>query len=651
MSTGKSKAMNLTASQIAKLNENPVVKHARNNRISFTYEFRCELYDAWKDNQSNDTIRSLLRSRGIDPFMLGPDFIGNICRRFKRDGYPSSARNKTFYQHAGTFHTSKDNDQQLIDSGKFIAAKKGITFHPDFIKELYHAYPEQSIEEGLKAAGIDPEIVGYQRIYILKKKFDHEKNPSEDTNRKRNEYSASVIEQLSDNPFIKRITSKQLVFNDSFFNAVFPVRTLHIDEILKLCAIAPEDLSISGRNNLKYKLQNWKQTDDQPEGRTEFMTGFYRRLSEKLSAMVNEGFEKLAGMIPPAGSPEKKEFIISVSEIPEDPQGYFTRTRMLRLLGISRNCYYSILKNDDYGTSAASKKEQDRLDAETVKTVLDHKGIRKGSRQVYMQMPDLTGKSMSLKKIRRLMKTYGMETGIRKKKSSRKAMAEMAEKHKKPNLVRRRFRLHHPGELVLTDVTYLKHGNGMTSYASAMLDPVTGKLLCLNVCGHNDLTLVMESLDHIDPASVPAGAVFHSDQGTLYMTDTFQNRVSELGFIQSMSRRGNCWDNAPQESFFGHFKDELSYSDAESVDELSKRLENYAHYWNNERKQWTRNRMTPVRYEEYLNSMSEEEFSSYLRKEKERYNKMREGAVEKARKRAECLGAVEEASCQEKENS
>ncbi len=105
-----------------------------------------------------------------------------------------------------------------------------------------------------------------------------------------------------------------------------------------------------------------------------------------------------------------------------------------------------------------------------------------------------------------------------------------------------------------------------------------------------------------------------------------------------MSKRGNCWDNAPQESFFGHFKDEVNYKNCTHLYELIDLADRYLIYYNTERGQWTRNRMTPIHYQVYLQSMSDEEFSAYLEKETTKYEKMREKAAAKAIERAKTLG-------------
>ena len=124
----------------------------------------------------------------------------------------------------------------------------------------------------------------------------------------------------------------------------------------------------------------------------------------------------------------------------------------------------------------------------------------------------------------------------------------------------------------------------------------------------------------------------------LYKTPDFQDEVRARGLNQSMSKKGNCWDNATQESFFGHFKDECDYQACKTVEELEEIVAEYSDYYNNERGMWEKNRMTPAEYEEYLLSMDDAEFGRYLEKEEERYKEMKERAAELAKKRYGTLG-------------
>ena len=95
-------------------------------------------------------------------------------------------------------------------------------------------------------------------------------------------------------------------------------------------------------------------------------------------------------------------------------------------------------------------------------------------------------------------------------------------------------------------------------------------------------------------------AFIHSDQGVHYTSPKFQKTVKEHGLGQSMSRRGNCWDNAQQESFFRHMKDEIDYKSCTTFVELQYVIDDYMDYYNNHRCQWNINKLTPVQYRNQL---------------------------------------------------
>lgn len=148
----------------------------------------------------------------------------------------------------------------------------------------------------------------------------------------------------------------------------------------------------------------------------------------------------------------------------------------------------------------------------------------------------------------------------------------------------------------------------------------------------------MTSVEHMEADGIQEGMIFHSDQGTLYLTDTFQRRIRDLGMVQSMSKRGNCWDNAPQESFFGHFKDEVDYKKCRTIEELKDCINDYAYYYNNERHQWNMRRMTPVQYDTWLKSLSDGEYALIIEEYEKKYTEMKEAAARKAIDRAKTLG-------------
>lgn len=95
-------------------------------------------------------------------------------------------------------------------------------------------------------------------------------------------------------------------------------------------------------------------------------------------------------------------------------------------------------------------------------------------------------------------------------------------------------------------------------------------------------------------------AILHSDQGFHYTHPEFQKRVRELNITQSMSRKGNCWDNAPMESFFGHFKDLAEYKSCGTFNEIEVEVDRVIEDYNCQRYQWGLKKMTPVQYRDHL---------------------------------------------------
>ena len=96
------------------------------------------------------------------------------------------------------------------------------------------------------------------------------------------------------------------------------------------------------------------------------------------------------------------------------------------------------------------------------------------------------------------------------------------------------------------------------------------------------------------------GAYIHSDQGVHYTSPKFQEALKKAGLGQSMSRKGNCWDNAPQESFFGHMKDKIDLSGCQTYEDVQAVIDHYIDYYNNYRCQWGLKKLTPVQYRNQL---------------------------------------------------
>ena len=619
-----SKIKRYTKGEIDVLSKSPYVKNIRENRLTFTYEFRCIVYDRWIVNPGLSELRKILESFGFSRSLLGSTFSKKMHYRFISNGRPSRGKNKIFKVNAQNI--DKYDDSFLIDSGVFIKSGRGVQFTSEFIDQVYKEYPAVSIESKLESYGLTPEKVGYQRIYMLKKVL-------EGVNPRDEKFDSDIINKYIHHPYVQRCTSKQFYLKSRFYNEAYRFKELPVDEVLGIFEINGSDLPVGVCNRIKYKLNNWNieslDNIDAVDLNFKLRVQYNKmRALEKLSLMY---FNRLRNNLPHYTFEQKKVLCTWIKELPHDRYDYSIQS-ILKKIGLSRSSYYSILSNDNYGM----KDKQDEIDFQCIKKVMDYKGFKKGSRTIYMMLPGMCGVHFGRAKILRLMKKYGCVCAVRKERPELKTYKENLKNNRKPNLLKRRFRLARPNEILLTDVSYLKYSTNKTEYFSCIKDAVTGKIVNHVTSSANDLNLAKATIACLDSTE---NTLFHSDQGILYFNDVFQNKLKELGYEQSMSRRGNCWDNSSQESYFGHMKDECDFSKCSTPEDVKKKVDEYIYYYNYERPQWSRNKMTPVDYEKYLYSMSDSEYSEYMEIEQEKYDKMMEKAGIKALKRAVELGA------------
>lgn len=205
---------------------------------------------------------------------------------------------------------------------------------------------------------------------------------------------------------------------------------------------------------------------------------------------------------------------------------------------------------------------------------------------------------MNHKKIQRIMKKYNLFVTIRKKNPYKAVMKKSMEHRVFENKLQREFNQMIPLKVFCTDITYIRF-RGRFVYLSVIKDIASGEVVAWNLSMYLEMTLVTETIKNMKLDSYD-GIMIHSDQGFHYTNPLYIEIVKELRMIQSMSGKGNCIDNAPIESFFGHMKDELDYKSCVSFEDLRLVIEEYMRYYNQERKQWERKKMTPVEYRNHL---------------------------------------------------
>lgn len=277
-------------------------------------------------------------------------------------------------------------------------------------------------------------------------------------------------------------------------------------------------------------------------------------------------------------------------------------SHLCHVAGVSRSGYYRY-----FSTKAQEQRKQQDQKDEAVKEVIlrafHFKKRKKGARQIKMTLAGQFQIVYNLKRIRRIMKKYNIVCPIRKANPYRRMMKATQEHRVVPNLLNRQFKQGVPYKVLLTDITYLFYGDSKKAYLSTIKDGSTGEILAHHVSDRITMDLATDTLLQLKRNRNfrrAKDALIHSDQGVHYTHPAFQKLVRKLGLRQSMSRRGNCWDNAPQESFFGHFKDEASIKSCTSLDELKREVKKYMTYYNHYRYQWDLKKMTPVQYRDHL---------------------------------------------------
>lgn len=273
------------------------------------------------------------------------------------------------------------------------------------------------------------------------------------------------------------------------------------------------------------------------------------------------------------------------------------------LVGVSRSGYYNYFSSK----SECLRSKRNDKDLEIKNVILaafNFKNRKKGARQIKMTLEGQYGIVYNLKRIRRIMKKYNIVCPHRKANPYRRMVKATREHKVLPNLLNRNFKQNIPGKVLLTDITYLFYKNrSKKAYLSTIKDASTNEILAYNVSESLTLDIVIDTITNLkksERVKIHNEAFIHSDQGAHYTSPKFQKLVKDCGLGQSMSRRGNCWDNAPQESFFGHFKDEVNVKPCQTLEELRNEIDQYMTYYNEYRYQWNLKKMTPVQYRNHL---------------------------------------------------
>jgi len=256
-------------------------------------------------------------------------------------------------------------------------------------------------------------------------------------------------------------------------------------------------------------------------------------------------------------------------------------TKKCRFLRANRSSYYKWLNKKPC-------KKDEKAEKEIIKTYHRHKGTY--GRERITQSLRNEGIVINHKKVRRIMLKYGLRAVIRKKWSIRKYVKENVA----CNILNRDFKTDEPFKKLACDVTEMKRINDSRYYLFSVMDLYNNAIICASMSEHNDWGLVAKGLENIPRQS--GKITLHSDQGPQFTSKAYHELTGEKNIELSMSRVGNCYDNAAKESFFGHFKEEFYvYYNPKTCEELYQNVSDFIDYYNNDRIQM-RFKMSPVQY-------------------------------------------------------
>ena len=279
-------------------------------------------------------------------------------------------------------------------------------------------------------------------------------------------------------------------------------------------------------------------------------------------------------------------------EIVDEMRIKYTILELCNICNVSRSGYYKwkIPKKEN-----PKKQENEILENLILEAHEKYRGIY-GKWRLLLYIKSKVKFIVNHKRVHRLMKKLKIKSVIRKKRINRKYLQGKVA----PNVLKRDFATTVPLQKLCMDVTYIELSNNSKSrfiYMNAVKDLSNGELVAYDLSLKNDSALVDATINKLLTLPLAKDCILHTDQGVLYTAIDYSKKLKDNGIVQSMSRRGNCWDNAPIESFFSHFKTESLYiTKSKNYDDIIEEISNYANFYNYDRPQKKLNGLSPVQY-------------------------------------------------------
>ncbi|QMM12133.1 IS3 family transposase [Escherichia coli] len=356
--------------------------------------------------------------------------------------------------------------------------------------------------------------------------------------------------------------------------------------------------NIPSHNTVKNWIKGYRKSGNE---------AFIRRRKEKSMTRSDDTHENEANMTPEEMKNElrylraENAYLKAMQEhlLEKKPPGAGEKTKVIRSLRCG-HCQSDLLKAAGLARSTlyyqlSLQKAKDKY--ADVKQLIasifhEHRGCY-GYRRIHCELQK-RGLKFSGKTVRKLMQQLGLKSPVRLKKyrSYRGNMGLAAE-----NILQRQFIAEAPCEKWVTDITEFRAG-GQKLYLSPILDLFNGEIVAWETACRPTEELVKRMLNKgLESLAEGEKPLLHSDQGWHYRIKSYQSALADRGLVQSMSRKGNCLDNAVMENFFGHLKEEMYYRrDYRNVEELENAVNEYITYWNQKRIKLSLGGLSPVEY-------------------------------------------------------
>ena len=432
-------------------------------------------------------------------------------------------------------------------------------------------------------------------------------------------FTDEQVKELSNNKYVKKVSAKAITYTDDFkmhvvleletgkgakiiFNeAGFDINILKEQRVYGSCYRWQVQYKAGGfgrlRDTRRVSSGRPRKTERTDEEEKEYLRAKIKFLEEELETVKKfDAIERRERNNNCLYTPEKFELIRFLND-----KFKFKIVHLIKIADVSKSGYYNYIseKSED---NRHIKFEQETKDVKLVVDKFNQYKFKKGSRQIKEQL-ESDGIIMNLKKILRIMRQNDLTTMVTRVNPYKRMMNALQENSYVPNLVNRQFNSYKPGELILTDITYIYFGNSKRAYLSAIKDCTTKQIVGHAVSKSLKMDFVIESFESVmnnPDYDLCSNVISHSDQGAHYTSKAYREYLEFHNIERSMSRRGNCWDNAPMESFFGRFKSETDFTNINTLKELKEYIKDYIFYYNNIRKTPITKNMTPNEYRNHI---------------------------------------------------